>query len=91
MLVEAPHRRVAKEDAAAAVGLQAVLVGIDHDGVGPIDNRVGPARRLVERLGNQPEIAAVGRVHMHAEVVFPLERQNLVQRIHGGQGRGAQG
>ena len=53
VLVEAAHAGVAKEHAAAAVGLQPVLVRIDDDRVGLIDHREGPPRRLVQRLRNQ--------------------------------------
>ncbi len=65
VLVEPPHRRVAEQHAPAAVRLQPVLVRIDHDGVGLADRRIGPPRRLVQRICNQPEVAAIGRVHMH--------------------------
>src|SRR3954447_27076927 len=41
VFVEAPDIRIAKENAAAAVRLQAVLVGIDDDGVDFTDFRAG--------------------------------------------------
>ena len=50
VLVEAAHGGVAEEDAAAAVGLEAVLVGVDDDGVGlgdGVDRRRGLAAREV--------------------------------------------
>ena len=47
------------------------------------------ARRA--RVGNKPEIAAVCGVDVDAETVSFLEFQDLVQRIDGADGSGAQG
>ena len=88
--VEAPHRRVAKQNAAAAVGLEPVLVRIDDNRVGLADRCVGPPRRLIQSLGNQPEVASVGRVHVNAEAVPLAQRHDFVQRIDRSHGRRAQ-
>ena len=90
VLVEASHRRVAKENASAAVGLQAVLVRINHDRIGLVDDREGLPRWGIQSLGNQPEVAAISRIHMDPEAVPLPQRQNLVQRIDCADGRGAQ-
>ena len=77
MLVEAPHGRIAKEHTPAAVGLQAVLVRIDDDGIGQADGCVSPPRGLIQGIRNQREVTAVGRIHMDPEAIPLLERQNL--------------
>ena len=53
MLVEAPHRRVAEENATAPVGLQSMLVRVDDDGVRLTNRCVCPPRRIVKRLWDQ--------------------------------------
>ena len=59
VLVEAAHGGVAEEDAAAAVGLQAVLVRVDDEGVGVGDGVERGAGFGVEIAG-EGEVAAVG-------------------------------
>ncbi len=51
---------------------------------------VGPAGRLVKRVGNEREVAAVGRVHMDSETVAFAEGEDLVERVHGADGCRAQ-
>src|ERR1035438_426493 len=67
-----------------------MLVRIDHDGVGVADGRESAADRLHKRVGNEREIAAVGCIHVDPEAITLPKRQDLVQRIHGADGRGAQ-
>ena len=68
MLIEPPNSRITKEDAAAAIRLEAVLVGVNNDGVGFAD----PGKRLgcvPAEIRREFEVAAVRRVHMHSEAV----------------------
>ena len=81
VLVEPPDRRVAEEDAAAAVGLQAVLVRIDHDRVGLADAVEGAPRRRAEVV-REAVVAAVRRVGVQPEAAPLPQRQDLGQRIH---------
>ena len=50
MLVKPPNAGIAEEYASAAVGLQPMLVRIDHDGVGLIDCFVSSSLRFVQEL-----------------------------------------
>ena len=90
MLVDAAHARVAKQHATAAVGLQAVLVGIDDDGVSLVDAGESGAGIGVQVV-HQPEVAAVGRIHVDAEIVLLSEGENRRQRIHRTGARGTDG
>ena len=69
--VEAPDRGVGEQDAAAAVGLQAVLVRVDHDRVGA-SHRRRRARRdaRIAAVGEQREEPAVGGVDVQARSVL---------------------
>ena len=60
-----------------------MLVRIDDNRVGLVDYRIGAPRRLVERIGNQPEVAAIGPIGVHAKSIALAQRQNLRQRIDG--------
>ncbi len=71
MFVEAPDGGVAEEDGATAVGLEAVLVGIDDDGVGMWDGVEGGAG-LGGEIGGEGEVASVGCIDVDAELVFFL-------------------
>ncbi len=90
MLVEAAYGWVAEENGSAAVGLKAVFVGIDDDGVGVGDGVVGGAG-LGSEVGGEGEVASVGGVYVDAEVVPLLKFQDLVERVYGADGGGAQG
>jgi hypothetical protein len=84
--IDALDRRVGEEDRAAAVGLQAVLVGVDDDRVALRDRRVGS--RLDERLlapGQQREEAAVGAVDVQAHAVALAQGERLVDAIDGAE------
>ena len=78
MFVETTNTGIAEEHASAAVGLQAVLVRIDDDGVGLVDHGVGAARGFIERVGNELEIAAIRCVYVKAETVALAQREDLV-------------
>ena len=89
VFVEAADGGVAEEDAAAAVGLEAVLVRVDDDGVGVRDGVEGGAG-LGGEVGGEGEVATVGGVDVDAELVFLLEGDDLVERIDGADGGGAE-
>jgi len=91
VLVKAADGGVTEEDAATAVGLEAVLVGIDDDGVGLGDGGVGEAGGLGQRVGNEAEVAAVGCIDVDAEAVACAEVEDLRQGIDGADGGGAEG
>jgi len=74
MLVKPPHCRIAEEDAPAAVGLQPMLVRIDHNGINPAHSPVSLLGRPVKIVGDQAKVSAVGRIHMHPEPVSLFER-----------------
>ncbi len=76
VFVEAADGGVAEENAAAAVGLEAVLVRVDDDGVGVRDGVEGGAG-FGREIGGEGEVAAVGGVDVDAEVVFLLELEDL--------------
>ena len=90
MLVKAPHRRVSKQNASAAVGLQAVLVGVDDNRIGLADRLEGAPRRGIQSVGDQPEVAAVSCVHVDAKTVLFPQRQHFIERVHRADGRRAQ-
>ncbi len=81
--------RVAKQYAAAAVGLQPVLVRIDDDGIGRVDGGEG-ARRIGIEVVDQPEVAAVCGVDVKTKVESLLEHGNLVERVHRAGGGGTE-
>ena len=63
---------------------------IDHDGVSLVNGSVRPPCEFVQSLWNQPKIAAIRSIYMHPEPIPLAERQQLRQRIHRADGRGAQ-
>ena len=69
VFVEAADSRVAKEDAAAAVGLEAVLMGVDDDGVG-VGNGIEGGRGFGGEIAGEGEVASVGCIDVDAKVVF---------------------
>ncbi len=90
VLVKAAHLRIAKENAAAAIGLETMLVGVDHDGISCSDAGKGAGGVRAE-IRRQFEIATVSRVYVHAEVVYGAQFEDSVERIDGSQGGCAQG
>ncbi len=86
MFVESADGGVAKENASAAVGLEAMFVRIDDDGVGVREGVEGGASFGGEVRG-ECEVATVGRVDMDAEFVFLSESDNLIERIDGTDSR----
>src|SRR5258705_9702508 len=81
MLIQAADAWIAEEDAAAAVGLQAVLVRIDDDGVHFTD--AGERRFSIGgKIVNQSEISAVGSVRVDAKPKLVAQRQDFGQRIN---------
>ena len=84
--IDAPPHRVGEEHRAAAVGLQAVLVRIDDDGVALGDRRVRLGRdERVVAAGQQREEAPVGAVGVQAHAVALAQRERLVDAIDGSQ------
>ena len=88
MLVEAANSGVTEQDAAAAVGLQAMFVGVDDDGVHVREGVIG-GTRCNGQIFCKREVAAVGRVHMDTEAILLLQFKNTQQRIDGTDGGGA--
>src|SRR5260370_8339426 len=81
MLIQAADTWIAEKDAAAAVGLQTVLVRIDDDGVDFTDageRRFGIGGKIV----NQSEVSAVGSVGADAKPKLVPHRQYFAQCIH---------
>ena len=52
---------------------------------------IGGAGWRRERFGDEGEVASVGRVDVDAEAVAVAEREDLVERIDGADGGGAEG
>jgi hypothetical protein len=82
VFVEAADGRVAEEDATTAVGLEAVFVRVDDDGVGVGDGVEG-GEGFGEEIGGKGEVATVGGVDMDAELILFLEGDDLIERIDG--------
>src|SRR6267143_4920425 len=90
MLIQAADTWIAEKDAAAAVGLQAVLVRIDDDGVNFTDS--GECRFSIGgKIVNQSEISAIGSVRVDAKPKLVAQRQDFGQGIDGAGGGGAHG
>ena len=88
MFVEAANGGIAEEDAAAAVGLEAMLVRVDDDGVGVGDGVEGGAG-FGRKIGGESEVATVGGVDVDAEFVFLLKLDDAIERIDGADAGGA--
>src|SRR5258708_39504984 len=85
MLIQAADIGIAEKDAAAAVGLQAVLVRIDDDGVDFTD--AGERRFSIGgKIVNQREISAVGSVGVDAKPKLVAQRKEFWQRGDGAGG-----
>src|SRR6266568_255073 len=91
MLVKAPNGGIAKQDTSASVRLQAVFVGVNNNGIGLAHGGISSSGWLVQRFGNQPEVASVSPVDVNAEAVALAQRQNLVERIDCANCSGAEG
>ena len=90
VLVEATDRRIPKEDAAASIGLQAVLVRIDDDGVGFADCSKRATGRLIQCFRDKAEITAVSRIDMDTEAVSLAQCEDLIERVDCSDRRGAE-
>ena len=84
--IDALHGRIGEQHRAAPVGLQAVLVGVDDDGVALRDRGVrgGRDERIVAAR-EQREEAAVGAVDVQAHPVALAQGERLVDAIDGAQ------
>jgi hypothetical protein len=89
--VETAHVGIAEEDGAAAVGLESVFVGVDHEGVGPVDGPPGLGRqsRGVLGTGEEREEPGVRGVDVDPDAVASGEGQDLVDGVDGSQSGGA--
>jgi hypothetical protein len=86
--VEPADDGITEQHAAAAVGLEAVLVRIDHDGIAsPMRSKAAGVRVEVVR---EREVAAVGRVDVQAEGMALAQRDDPGQRIDGARRRRAE-
>ena len=88
VLVEPPDARVAEEDRAAAVGLEAVLVRVDDDAVGVGDRAEGRHRH---ELVEQGEEAAVRGVDVDPHAVTLAQRHRLLDGVDGAEPGRARG
>jgi hypothetical protein len=70
VLVEAAVGRVAEQHAAAAVGLQTVLVRIDDDGI-DITQVVESGASVVIQLAGKREVTTIGCIGMNTDSGFP--------------------
>ena len=89
MSVQRPHTGIAKQDATAPVGLQAVLVGIDHNRVGLADLVEGGASFL-RQISSKGEVAAVSCIDVQTEPVLGAQTKDLRQGVNGASPGGAQ-
>src|SRR6266404_1278877 len=80
VLIQSADSRVAKEHATAPVGLQAVLMRIDHDGVRFSHPREGPRGIFCQNF-RERKIASVRRIRMYSKSVFFAKHKNLRERI----------
>lgn len=80
---------VAEQDAAAAVGLQAVFVRVDGDGVGLADGVEGAAGGGGEVVG-QGEVAAVGGIDVQAEGMARAQGDDFVEWVDAAGAGGAE-
>src|SRR2546429_2476240 len=81
VLIPSSDLGVAKDHATAPIGLQSMLVRVDHNGVRFSDPRKCSPCFFLKVLC-QHKISAVGRIGMNSESMFCTEGQNLRQWIH---------
>jgi len=86
VLVQPPDCRIAKQHATATVGLQAMLVGVNHDGIGVL-NLAEVSARFFREVSRQSEIAAISGIGVDPETVLLAKGKNFRQGIHGAGGR----
>src|SRR4029077_20690710 len=79
VLVQAADARIAKKHTAAAIRLQAMLVGINDDGVYFRDGGERGLRVLCQ-IPRQREVAAVSGIGMNAETMLLAKREYSRQR-----------
>ena len=80
MLVEPANIGVAEQHAAATVGLQAMLVRVDHDRIHVGQAVIGSACVFAEHAG-KPEVTTVCRVGMDPRAMLRRKFENLGQRV----------
>src|SRR5467141_899186 len=81
MLVQSAHSGIAKEHAAAPVGLQSVFVRIDDNRV-RFSNLCNCPLRIFSEVFRKHEIAAVRGIGVNPESLLCTQSENLRQRIH---------
>src|SRR6266576_2279490 len=81
VLVQSAHSGIAKEHAAAPVGLPSVFVRIDDNRV-RFSNLCNGPLRIFSKIFRKHEIAAVGGIGVNPESVLCAQSENLRQRIH---------
>ena len=90
MLIKTPDSWITEEYATTPVRLESVLVGIDHDGVSLADPIEGTSRLSVQVAG-ESEVAAIGSIHVQAEVVPLAQGENLDKGIDSPGGSRSEG
>src|SRR5262249_55081876 len=85
VFIEAADGGGTEEDTAAAVGLEAMFVRVDDDGVG-VRNGIKGGAGLGRQICREGEVTTVGGVDVNAEAVFLLESDDLIERIDGANG-----
>ncbi len=89
MLVQGANRRIAKQDAAATVGLQAMLVRVHDDGI-RLDHGIEMPARFCLQIANENEVATVGGIDVQPEPIAVAQLDNVGQRVDRAEPRGAQ-
>src|SRR5205823_6263336 len=88
--IEPPHARIAKQHAATAIGLQAMLMWINDNRIDLVQRIVSSPSRGIE-IVCQSVITTVGGIDVDSEVVFLLKSQNGRQWINGARGSRSKG
>src|SRR5580704_19764995 len=82
--------RISEQHTPTAVGLQAMFVRIDNDGIHPVQ-LIEPVPRFRRKIAGQSKVAAVRAIGMHAEAKLSAKFQNLREWIDGTRRGGSHG
>lgn len=76
MLVEPRYCWIAKENTAAAIGLQAVFVRVDDDGIG-FGEAIECATSFFSEIFRESEVAAISSIGVETEAELFAEGKNF--------------